>query len=72
MTESLENRLQGSQFRWLNEVLYTSKSGASKALFDEQPELFDAVCHSHIALLLLLLLLSLSLSVVADMSLCVL
>lgn len=33
-------KLKGGQFRWLNELLYTSHSSKALSLFSEQPELF--------------------------------
>lgn len=39
LLERMRARLSGGRFRWLNEQLYTSGSGAAAALVAEQPEL---------------------------------
>ncbi|CAM9526136.1 unnamed protein product [Scytosiphon promiscuus] len=37
----MRQKLEGAQFRMINETLYTSESGASLAKFKKEPELFD-------------------------------
>ncbi|KAJ3158374.1 25S rRNA (adenine645-N1)-methyltransferase [Geranomyces michiganensis] len=37
----MRKKLAGSQFRWLNELLYTKPSTDSLAIFSSKPELFD-------------------------------
>lgn len=39
----MRQKLEGAQFRMINETLYTSESGASLAKFKGEPELFDVV-----------------------------
>lgn len=39
-------KLQGSEFRWINEMLYTKHSGHAKETFAKEPSLFFAVCSS--------------------------
>ena len=39
----MRQKLEGAQFRMINETLYTSESGASLAKFKEEPDLFDVV-----------------------------
>jgi ribosomal RNA-processing protein 8 len=42
LTEKFREKLQGGQFRWLNEQLYTQRSSDAFEQFQESPELFDA------------------------------
>ncbi|KAJ3168746.1 25S rRNA (adenine645-N1)-methyltransferase [Geranomyces variabilis] len=37
----MQKKLAGSQFRWLNEILYTKPSTDAVAIFSAKPELFD-------------------------------
>eukprot|EP00904_Undaria_pinnatifida_P001711 jgi/Undpi1/11540/HiC_scaffold_30.g13837.m1 len=37
----MRQKLEGAQFRMINETLYTSESGASLAKFKDEPDLFD-------------------------------
>lgn len=39
----MRQKLEGAQFRMINETLYTSESGVSLAKFKQEPELFDVV-----------------------------
>jgi ribosomal RNA-processing protein 8 len=39
--DRFSEKLQGSKFRWINELLYTKPSDESKSLFDSDPSLFD-------------------------------
>jgi hypothetical protein len=41
LQQKMQKKLQGSQFRWINEQLYTTESTKSFVLFQKQPELFD-------------------------------
>lgn len=41
LQEKMRRKLEGAQFRMLNEELYTCPSGSSFAKFSSQPELFD-------------------------------
>jgi hypothetical protein len=41
LQQKMQKKLQGSQFRWINEQLYTTESTKSFDLFQKQPELFD-------------------------------
>lgn len=43
LQKRMRQKLEGAQFRMINETLYTSESGASLAKFKEEPELFDVV-----------------------------
>ncbi|CAM9137108.1 unnamed protein product [Ectocarpus sp. 12 AP-2014] len=41
LQKRMRQKLEGAQFRMINETLYTSESGASLAKFKQEPELFD-------------------------------
>ncbi|EDR24091.1 Cerebral protein, putative [Entamoeba dispar SAW760] len=41
LIESFANDLEGSKFRYINEILYTSRGDQAKHLFEEKPELFE-------------------------------
>ncbi|CAM9119231.1 unnamed protein product [Laminaria digitata] len=41
LQKRMRQKLEGAQFRMINETLYTSESGASLAKFKEEPDLFD-------------------------------
>lgn len=43
LQKRMRQKLEGAQFRMINETLYTSESGASLAKFKGEPELFDVV-----------------------------
>lgn len=43
LQKRMRQKLEGAQFRMINEALYTRESGASLAKFREEPELFDVV-----------------------------
>lgn len=43
LQKRMRQKLEGAQFRMINEALYTCESGASLAKFREEPELFDVV-----------------------------
>lgn len=43
LQKRMRQKLEGAQFRMINEALYTCGSGASLAKFREEPELFDVV-----------------------------
>lgn len=43
LQKRMRQKLEGAQFRMINETLYTSESGASLAKFKEEPDLFDVV-----------------------------
>ncbi|CAN0261300.1 unnamed protein product [Hapterophycus canaliculatus] len=43
LQKRMRQKLEGAQFRMINETLYTSESGASLAKFKREPELFDVV-----------------------------
>lgn len=38
----MKDKLQGAQFRWLNEKLYTIRAGDAWSMMQSEPELFDA------------------------------
>ena len=40
LLESFQNELEGSKFRYINEVLYTSRSDQAEQLFKKEPHLF--------------------------------
>ena len=46
LQKRMRQKLEGAQFRMINEALYTCESGASLARFREEPELFDVVRRS--------------------------
>lgn len=48
LQEKMKKKLAGSEFRWINEKLYTSPSTDAVAMFKEQPELFT-VYHTGFA-----------------------
>lgn len=48
LQRKMKEKLSGARFRWLNEQLYTTPGNKSFKLFQEKPELFDEVPHSHI------------------------
>lgn len=41
MQQKMQQKLSGSRFRWINELLYTSESEKALAVFQSQPEVFD-------------------------------
>ncbi|CBJ25481.1 conserved unknown protein [Ectocarpus siliculosus] len=41
LQKRMRQKLEGAQFRMINETLYTSESGVSLAKFKQEPELFD-------------------------------
>ncbi|KAL7718039.1 Ribosomal RNA-processing protein 8 [Entamoeba marina] len=41
LLDSFEKELEGSKFRYLNEMLYTCRGDQALHLFEEKPELFD-------------------------------
>lgn len=43
LQKRMKRKLQGAQFRWINEELYTQESSASFSKFQSDPTLFDAV-----------------------------
>ena len=43
LQKRMRQKLEGAQFRMINETLYTSESGASLAKFKQEPDLFDVV-----------------------------
>lgn len=48
LQKRMRQKLEGAQFRMINEELYTSESGASLAKFEREPELFDVVRRSAV------------------------
>jgi ribosomal RNA-processing protein 8 len=41
LQSKMSDKLKGSQFRWINEQLYTTHSSTALSLFKKQPELFQ-------------------------------
>lgn len=40
----MKSRLAGSQFRWINEQLYTTTGSEAMRLIKKDPSIFDEVC----------------------------
>ena len=47
LQQRMRQKLEGAQFRMINETLYTSESKASLAKFKREPELFDVVRYAR-------------------------
>lgn len=43
LQQKMRKKLQGAQFRWINEQLYTEESTDSFRKFQDDPALFDVV-----------------------------
>lgn len=43
LQQRMRQKLEGAQFRMINETLYTSESKAALDKFSKEPELFDVV-----------------------------